>query len=140
MSCHTRVYCKGTIEAEGFPISEVAEQLERPDTVVWVDFCSPSRDELTELAAELGLHELAVEDALGDHQRPKLDFFGTHEFMTCHAVRVDREAGELEKTEIDAFINPRWFITVRKDDGFPIQGVMDRWERSPDLAAHGTPR
>ena len=58
--------------------------------------------------------------------------------MLFRSVRVDREAGELEKTEIDAFINPRWFITVRKDDGFPIQGVMDRWERSPDLAAHGT--
>ena len=67
------------------------------------------------LAEELGLHELAVEDALGEHQRPKLDHYETHLFLSAHAVRVD-DAGELHKTEIDAFINERWLITVRKDD------------------------
>ena len=52
-------------------------------------------------------------------------------------MRVDAEAGRLEETEIDAFINERWLITVRKDDGFPIEPVLERWDRSPDLAVHG---
>jgi len=134
---HTRVYLKGVLEAEGFPVSEVSEHLGRPDTVVWVDLCGPSRDQLHELVDELGLHELAVEDALGPHQRPKLDHYATHWFLSCHTVRVKTDAGRLEETEVDAFINPRWLITVRKDDAFPIEPVMDRWDRSPDLTRFG---
>ena len=138
VSCHTRAYCKGVVEAEGFPIADVSDYLEQSDTIVWVDFCSPNREELNELAGELSLHELAVEDALSEHQRPKLDIYESHQFMSCHAVRIDRESATMDKTEIDAFINPRWFVTVRKDDGFPIERVMQRWDRSSDLAINGT--
>ena len=31
----------------------------------------------------------------------------------------------LHKTEIDAFISPRWIITVRKDDGFSMEPVLE---------------
>ena len=59
----TRAYCKGSLDAEDFPLGDVSEMLERPDTVVWVDFCGPSKTQLDELASELGFHDLAVEDA-----------------------------------------------------------------------------
>jgi magnesium transporter len=134
----TRVYRKGVLEAQDFPVSDISEHLERPDTVVWVDFCGPSKSQLHELAAELGLHELAVEDALGPHQRPKVDHYATHRFLSCQAVRVDTKEGSLEETEVDAFVNERWLITVRKDHGFSIEPVLGRWDRSPDLAGHGT--
>jgi magnesium transporter len=133
----TRVYRKGVLEAEGFAVADVSEYLEQPDTIVWVDFCGPSKEQLHEVEGELGLHELAVEDALGPHQRPKLDSYPTHLFLSCHAVRVDVDRGSLEDTEVDAFINVRWLITVREDDGFSIVPVLQRWDRSPDLAAHG---
>lgn len=133
----TRVYRTGVLEAEGFPVADVSEFLEEPDTVVWVDFAAPSKKQLHELAGELGLHELAVEDALGRHQRPKLDRYATHLFLSCHAVRVDADQAILDETEIDAFAHKRWLITVRKNDDFPIAPVLERWDRSPDLAAHG---
>jgi magnesium transporter len=115
----------------------VSDYLAEPDTIVWVDFCAPSKEQLHELASELGLHELAVEDALGPHQRPKLDHYESHLFLSAHAVEVDTATGGLDETEIDAFINARWIITVRKNEGFPIAQVMQRWDRSPDLAKHG---
>ncbi|MGH2689073.1 MAG: magnesium transporter CorA family protein [Actinomycetota bacterium] len=133
----TRVWRGGVLEAEGFPVADVSEYLQEPDTVVWVDFCGPSPEQLRELESELGLHELAVEDALGPHQRPKLDSYDSHRFLVCHAVRVDLDKGRLEETEIDAFIDKRWLITVRKDEGFPIDPVLRRWDRSPHLAALG---
>jgi magnesium transporter len=133
----TRVYRKGVLEAEDFPVADVSEHLEESDTVVWVDFCGPSKEQLDELASELGLHELAVEDALGPHQRPKLDRYTTHLFLSSHAVKVDTKGGTLQETEIDAFINERWLITVRKDEGFSIDPVLERWDRSPDLAVLG---
>lgn len=134
---HTRCYVKGVLDAEGFPVADVSDHLEREDAVVWVDFCAPSKEQLDELADELRLHELAVEDALGPHQRPKLDHYATHKFLVCHAAHLDPAAGALHTTEIDAFINERWFITVRKDESFSMDRVMARWDRSPDLAVHG---
>ena len=133
----TRVYRKGEVEAEGFPIARVSDYLAEDGTTVWVDLCGPSVDELHELAGELGLHELAVEDALGPHQRPKLDHYATHLFLSVHAVDLDREASRLRATEIDAFIGDRWLITVRKDDGVSMDRVVARWDRSSDLAVYG---
>lgn len=133
----TRVYRKGVLESEDFPVADVSEFLDEPDTVVWVDFCAPTREQLDELASELNLHELAVEDALGPHQRPKLDHYESHLFISCHAVRVAPDQGGLEQTEVDAFVGGRWLVTVRKDDGFTMDEVLTRWDRSPDLAVNG---
>ncbi len=133
----TRVYRKGVLEGEGFPVADVSEHLEEPDTVVWVDFRGPSVEQLHELAAELGLHELAVEDALGPHQRPKLDHYASHLFLSCHVVCLDPGESRLDETEIDAFISERWMVTVRKGEGFDIGRVLERWDRSPDLAPYG---
>ena len=132
----TRVYRNGVVEAENFPVADVSEYLSEDDTIVWVDMSSPSKADLHILAEELGLHELAVEDALGEHQRPKLDHYQTHLFLSSHAVRVD-ESGALHKTEIDAFISKRWIITVRKNDDFAMDVVLQRWDRSADLAKYG---
>jgi magnesium transporter len=133
---HTRVYRRGVCQAEDFPVADVSQHLQDPEAVVWIDFCGPSKDDLHEVAAELGLHELAVEDALGPHQRPKVDRYDSHLFLSCHSVRIDPAGSDLTESEIDAFVGDRWLVTVRKDDGFPMEPVLARWDRSPDLAAH----
>ena len=49
-AAQTRVYRNGVLESEGFPVAEISEFLAQPDTVVWVDFCGPSKEQLDELA------------------------------------------------------------------------------------------
>ena len=131
------MYCDGLLDAADFPLADVSDHLERANSVVWVDLLEPDEAQLCELADELGLHELAVEDALSPHQRPKLDRYDDHLFVSCHAVETDIENGELLETEIDAFVHDRWFITVRKNDRFDIETVTARWDRSPNLAVNG---
>jgi magnesium transporter len=134
---HTRAYRGSTLLEEGFEVAKVSDYLAEDDVLVWVDFCAPEKDQLDELADELGLHELAVEDALSPHQRPKVDYYESHAFLSCHAVTVNPDTGELDKTEINAFVNERWLITVRKHERFPIEPIMQRWDRSPNLVAEG---
>lgn len=133
----TRAYCDGRVDAQDFPLADVSDYLERANTVVWVDLLAPDEATLCELADELGLHELAVEDALSPHQRPKLDRYEDHLFISSHAVFADVRQGTLAETEIDAFINPHWLVTVRKNDRFDIDAVVARWDRSPSLAVNG---
>jgi magnesium transporter len=52
-------------------------------------------------------------------------------------VRVAPLDAQLLETEVDAFINARWLVTVRKDDGFSMDAAVARWDRSPDLATKG---
>jgi magnesium transporter len=132
----TRAYDNGILEKSDFPVTQVSEYLAREGVVVWVDFCGPSADDLHELAEELGLHELAIEDSLEAHQRPKLDHYSSHKFLVCHAVKLDDDGG-LVVAEIDAFINDRWLVTVRKNADFDLAPVLARWDQSGDLAIHG---
>ena len=133
----TRVYRAGVLEAESFPVAEVSDYLDERDTVVWVDFSDPSAEELAELAEELGLHELAVEDVMGPEQRPKLDRYDTHLFLTAYHLSLDLDTPRLEGLEVYAFFNDRWLVTVRRGDGFPIREVMARCDRSPKLQVYG---
>jgi magnesium transporter len=134
---HTRLYRQGMLEAKDFPAAQISDFLEQPDTVVWLDLCDPDPVDLEVLSEEFGLHPLAVEDAIQEHERPKLDRYQDHAFLTAYAVSLDPATGRLQKSELAAFITPRALITVRKDPAFDIDGVMERWDGSADLAIHG---
>lgn len=136
-SVTARVRGRGVAGVEEVAIGDVSRYAHAADTWLWIDLCGPTRAQLDELATELGLHDLAVEDAIEPHQRPKLDHYASHLFLSCHAVRLDREAGVLEEVEIDAFIGDTWLVTVRPDDTWSMAPVLDRWERTDQIEAHG---
>lgn len=133
----TRLYRDGHLEEEDFPVEDVSDHLARPDTVLWVDLCDPTQADMALIAEELGLHTLAVEDAVVARQRPKLDRYQTHEFLNVYAVSLDPVSGELSLAEVSAFITARALVTVRKDTSFEMDAVVAQWDGSPDLAVHG---
>jgi magnesium transporter len=133
----TRLYRAGTLVLEGFPVADISVHLTDPASVVWLDLCRPTAGDFDMVNTEFGLHELAVEDALHESQRPKLDRYGTHLFLSAHAVTLNPEATRLLVSEVAVFITEQALITVHKDDGFDLTPVLTRWDASPDLAAHG---
>jgi magnesium transporter len=133
----TRLYRDGRLELEGFPVADISEHLAEASTVVWLDLRDPGREDLAVLSEEFGLHPVAVEDAVQEHERPKLDRYRTHLFLACYAVHLDAATCELRTSELAAFITPRALITVRKDDGLDIGSVTGYWDASSDLACSG---
>jgi magnesium transporter len=134
----TRVYRDGALEAEGFPVAEISDYLDGDESViVWLDLRNPDRADLAVLSEEFGLHSLAIEDAIARHERPKIDRYRSHLFLTAYGARLDAATGELHISELSAFVTRRALITVRKDDGLDIGAVVDRWDSSPDLSGHG---
>jgi len=132
-----RCYRNGVLCAQDFSLEEASDHLDEPDALIWIDLCAPDADELNVLADELGLHELAVEDALGRHERPKIDRYDDHSFLSAYSTRFDPSTAELSTSEIAAFITHRALVTVRKDEKFDIDAVVARWDSSPDLAKYG---
>ncbi|MFC5832112.1 magnesium transporter CorA family protein [Nonomuraea insulae] len=132
---HTRLYRNGVLEKEGFPVEEVSDYVDDPDNIVWFDLCSPSPDDLGVISEELGLHELAVEDVLSDHQRPKVDVYDNHLFITVYGVHFDGD--RLDPVEVNVFVTQNALVTIRENDHFDIAQVVRRWDAASRLAGHG---
>jgi magnesium transporter len=133
----TRLYRDGQLELEGFPVSDISDHLADRTVTIWLDLRRPTHDDLAVLSEEFGLHPLAVEDAGLERQRPKLDRYGSHLFLTAYAAKLDTATGELAASELSAFVTPQALITVRNDDGLDIGAVVDRWDANSDLAKFG---
>ena len=126
----TRLYRNGELELEGFPVADISDHLADKPSPSGSTFGAPSHEDLAVLSEEFGLHPLAVEDAVLEHQRPKLDRYRSHLFLTAYAAKLDTATGELATSELSAFITDQALITVRNDDGLDIGAVVDRWDAS----------
>lgn len=102
---------------------------------VWVGLYEPDEGLLEKLQEEFGLHDLAVEDAQHAHQRPKLEAYGNSLFLAVHTGQlVD---GHVRFGETQAFLGPRFLVTVRHGASLSYAPVRERFEREPELLAQG---
>ncbi|QXJ24336.1 magnesium transporter CorA family protein [Actinomadura graeca] len=131
----TRAWRDGKVQAEGFPVAEVSDYLERPGVVVWLDLCGPGPADLRVISEELGLDHLAVEDAVSRHERAKIDRYDRYAFLNVYVPRVD--GGDLVLHEVSAFLTERALVTVRQDCGFDVDALIHRWDESPDIGETG---
>jgi magnesium transporter len=133
----TRVYCNGVCTGKDFSPEQISDFLEQDDTFVWLDVTEPTAKEFALIAEEFALNPLAVEDALAERQRPKLDHYDDHVFISLYDVTLDRDSGQLASAELAVFAAPRYLITVRKDPSFSMERVTERWDGAGHLAKHG---
>ena len=134
----TRLYRDGVLEVEDFPAAEISEHLRDSGLTIWIDLGRPSDEDLAMVSRELGLHELAIEDALDSRQRPKVDLYDSHAYLTAYAVTLDQETGQMTKAGLGVFVSERAVITVRADGAFDIDAVVRRWDDLAHLAKSGT--
>ncbi len=132
----TRLYRSGNLEREDFPVHDISDYVCDPTCTVWLDLCDPTSDDFAMITEEFGLHALAVEDAGHEHQRPKLDRYRTHLFLSAYAVGSGSE-GALVCSEVAVFITENALITIRKGEHLDMEQVVARWDETPDLAKHG---
>lgn len=108
-----------------------------PGSVGWIGLYRPDHHELASLAAEFDLHELAVEDAITAHQRPKLERYDDTLFVVLRAARYLDDVEEVEFGEVHLFVGPDFVITVRHSEAPDLSAVRRRLESNPDLLRLG---
>ncbi|MEU5875971.1 magnesium and cobalt transport protein CorA [Spirillospora sp. NPDC047279] len=108
---------------------------------VWVGLHEPSETELAELAEVFGLHELAVEDAINAHQRPKLERYDDVNFFvmkTVGYVRRGPDGAEVVETgEVMIFCGPDFVVTVRHGTHCELGCVRKDLEKDPSRLSLG---
>jgi magnesium transporter len=108
-----------------------------PDTLAWIGLHRPTPSELVTLASEFDLHQLAVEDALEAHQRPKLERYGGTLFVVLRAARYLDDAEEVDFGELHVFVGRDFVITVRHGGAPDLSAVRRRMEATPELLKRG---
>lgn len=118
-------------------------QVRRDGGFVWIGLHEPSEAEFAGIAAEFGLHPLAVEDAVHAHQRPKLERYDDTlftVFKTIHYVEHDELTATsevVETGEVMCFTGRDFFITVRHGGQGSLRALRHRLQHEPELLAKG---
>jgi magnesium transporter len=119
-------------------VAETARRLrDQRGTMAWIGLYRPAETQLLAVAEEFGLHELAVEDAIVAHQRPKLERYGDTLFVVLRAARYLDEVEEVEFGELHLFVGSNFVLTVRHSQAPDLAVVRRRMESDPDLLALG---
>jgi len=135
MLVNCAVYQEGK-KLTDIPKADISEYVKRGDCFVWVALRDADAAELAEMRTEFGLHELAVEDALVGHQRPKLDEYGDSLFTVLKTVEL--AGSELHEGELDVFAGPNYVLSSRSHTEKGFMEVRARCEREPHLLKHGS--
>jgi magnesium transporter len=110
---------------------------EKTDRMAWIGLYRPAESQILAVAEEFGLHELAVEDAIVAHQRPKLERYGDTLFVVLRPARYLDAAEEVDFGELHVFIGPDFVLTVRHSEVPKLAAVRRRMEGDPDLLRRG---
>ncbi|MBO1908439.1 magnesium and cobalt transport protein CorA [Microvirga sp. 3-52] len=117
------------------PIEKAGEWSRKPGHVVWIGLHEPGLDLLRRAQAELGLHELAIEDALKAHQRPKIEQYGDALFVVARTAQmVD---GRIAFGETHLFVGRGYVVSVRHGASTTYTPVRERCEAAPKALSEG---
>ncbi len=106
---------------------------------VWLGLFEPGEAEMDQVRLLFGLHELAVEDALNSHQRPKIEIYDKDlRLVILRTARYDDDTEEVEFGNIAVFLAPTFVITVRQKTASELRGARQRLEQRPNLLAAGS--
>ena len=115
-------------------LDDAFEACREPGAFAWIGLFEPSEAEFDAVRREFDLHELAIEDAVEAHQRPKLEMYGDSAFVVLKTARyVD---GAITTGEVQAFLGERFIITVRHG-GPELHHVRLELEQRPELLRSG---
>ncbi|MGH8990805.1 MAG: magnesium/cobalt transporter CorA [Acidimicrobiia bacterium] len=131
------LYRDGQREGGQLALDEMALACRAKGSFVWIGLFEPTEEEFGTVRREFDLHELAVEDAINAHQRPKLEVYDNTLFVVLKTARYDEPSETVELGEILIFVGEGFIVHVRHGAASALAGVRARIESRPDLLCCG---
>jgi magnesium transporter len=104
---------------------------------VWIGLREPTPEEFDSVAREFHLHELAVEDAIKAHQRPKIEVYDETLLVVLKTARYHDDLETVEIGEILMFVGDGFIVTVRHGSPSELHDVRLKTEKRSDLLSCG---
>jgi len=131
------VYENGRRRDGALELVDAYEQSQGDDSFVWIGLYEPTAEEFDSVRREFDLHELAVEDAIKAHQRPKLEVYGDSLFLVLKTARYLDDEEVVEFGEILVFLGEGFIVTVRHGAASALHEVRQNAEERADLMRCG---
>jgi magnesium transporter len=123
----------GARELDG---ADAARSAAAGSDAVWIDVDSEDADTVGKLLEPLGIHPLALEDMVGQINRPKVDDYGSYLYIAVHSARWERGARPTLR-EIDLVVGPTWMVSYHEGGTRSIAAAHEILPRRPDLLSRG---
>jgi len=123
-------YCEGK-RVSKVEIAHINEVLKKPNHFIWIGLQEPDEAMLKTIQKEFGLHDLAIEDALRAHQRPKIETYADTLFVVLRTVQI--KDGHVDLGETHFFVGQNFIVTVRHGSSIAYVDVRTRCESTPHL-------
>ena len=135
--CQSGVFCKIT------DLNAISEHLKEPDTVVWLDLEAPDEREIALLHTEFAFHPLAIEDAVRDHERPKVDPYPSYYLFVFYSATYNggkpgeagRENGgatpgepQIDLRQLSIFAGKNFLVTIHRRPITQVAKTIARWQ------------
>ncbi len=127
-------YCEGK-RVSKVDLAHINEVLKKPNRFIWIGMQEPDDAMLKSIQKEFGLHDLAIEDALRAHQRPKIETYAETLFVVLRTVQI--KEGHVDLGETHFFVGHNFIITVRHGSSIAYVDVRARCESTPHLLSRG---
>ena len=137
MIVDSAVYAGGCRLTPSGSLGETYRSCQAPDRFAWVTLYEPTEKEFVSVAEEFQLHELAADDAIQDHQRPKLERYEDRLFAVLKPARYLEDTKKIQFGEIHAFVGENFIVTVRYGEGNALDEARRRMEGEPDRLRRG---
>ncbi|WP_130835819.1 magnesium and cobalt transport protein CorA [[Erwinia] mediterraneensis] len=121
---------------ESIHLEEVRQVINEEKAFLWVGLWQPDADFMHKLQQEFGLHDLAIEDALTAHQRPKIELYGDSLFIVVKTAQL-QEDHQIDFGETHFFIGKNFLITVRHGASESYAPSRLRAEENTELLSEG---
>jgi magnesium transporter len=131
------VYADGKRSADPSSLDDTYRAVRDCGGMAWIGLYRPDLEEIQSVAQEFGLHELAVEDAIAAHQRPKLERYGTTLFTVLRPARYLDDSEQVEFGELHVFTGTDFVVTIRHAETPDLRQVRERLEKAPELLRLG---
>ncbi|PIJ50332.1 magnesium and cobalt transport protein CorA [Erwinia sp. OLTSP20] len=123
-------------EPQRVEVEKISEVIKQPDTFIWLGLLEPDPDFMSTIKQEFNLHELAIEDALTAHQRPKIERYKNSLFIVLKTAHLN-ENGEVCYGETHLFVGKNFIISVRHGQSDSYASVRQRALENHDKFALG---
>lgn len=105
--------------------------------VFWADMTQPGPDDALVMRDVLGLHDLAIEDALSDVHQPKVESYPGFLYLVLHGIDFEASQHAFATHDVDFFLGRNYLLTVHDGRSRSIRRVADICPRSEHLLAEG---
>jgi len=147
--------CQGGDVCAVTDLDVISRHLETPETVVWLDLESPGETEIALLQREFNVHPLAIEDAVRDHERPKIERHADYYLLIFYTASYNGVNGasaasagarggddavrepQIDLRQLSIFVGKNFIVTIRRRPIPQVAETMARW-RMPTMPLGNT--